>query len=59
MAMKNREQYPLLDDLHEDWFEKGWPEKNELGRRNSKRKMRVVIAFEERDGNRASVCQIN
>jgi len=49
-AMKSGEQYPLEDDVHVDEFEIGTPQKGEQGRSASEKKMRVVIAFEERDG---------
>jgi len=50
LAMKSSEQYPLENSVHVDEFEIGTPKKGEQGRSKSKKKMRVVIAFEERDG---------
>lgn len=50
VAMKSSEQYPLEHDVHVDEFEIGTPQKGEQGRSKSKKKMRVVVAFEERDG---------
>jgi transposase-like protein len=50
MAMKSSEQYPLEDQVHVDEFEIGTPKQGEQGRSKSKKKIRVVIAFEERDG---------
>ena len=49
-AMKSSEQHPLEDEVHVDEFEIGTPQKGEQGRSASKRKIRVVIAIEERDG---------
>jgi len=50
LAMKSSEQYPLEDEVHVDEFEIGTPQKGEQGRSKSAKKMRVVIAFEHRDG---------
>ena len=50
LAMKSSEQYPLEDEVHVDEFEIGTPQKGEQGRSKSDKKMRVVIAFEHRDG---------
>lgn len=50
LAMESSEQYPLEKDVHVDEFEIGTPEKGKPGRSKSEKKMRVVIAFEERDG---------
>ena len=49
-AMKSSEQHPLEDAVHVDEFEIGTPQKGEQGRSASDKKMRVVIAIEERDG---------
>jgi len=50
VAMKSSEQHPLEDSVHVDEFEIGTPQKGEQGRSASEKKVRVVIAFEERDG---------
>jgi len=50
LAMKSSEQYPLEAQVHVDEFEIGTPKQGEQGRSKSEKKMRVVIAFEERDG---------
>jgi len=50
LAMKSSEQYPLEEQVHVDEFEIGTPKEGEQGRSKSDKKMRVVIAFEERDG---------
>ena len=49
-AMKSSEAHPLEDEVHVDEFEIGTPQKGEQGRSKSKKKMRVVIAFECRNG---------
>lgn len=49
-AMKSSEQYPLEDEVHVDEFEIGTPQAGEQGRSKSESKVRVVIAFEHRDG---------
>jgi transposase-like protein len=49
-AMKSSEQYPLEDEVHVDEFEIGTPQAGEQGRSKSEGKVRVVIAFEHRDG---------
>lgn len=50
LAMKSSEQHPLENEVHVDEFEIGTPQKGEQGRSKSGKKMRVVIAFEHRDG---------
>lgn len=50
LAMKSSEQYPLEDEVHVDEFEIGTPQKGEQGRSKSDKKVRVVIAFEHREG---------
>ena len=50
LAMKSSEQYPLEDEVHVDEFEIGTPQKGEQGRSKSGKKVRIVIAFEHRDG---------
>lgn len=50
IAMKSSEQYPLEEEVHVDEFEIGTPQKGEQGRSKSDKKVRVVIAFEERNG---------
>ena len=50
LAMKSSEQYPLEGEVHVDEFEIGTPQKGEQGRSKSDKKMRVVIAFEHREG---------
>ena len=50
LAMKSSEQYPLEDEVHVDEFEIGTPQKGEQGRSKSDKKVRIVIAFEHRDG---------
>ncbi len=49
-GMKSSEQYPLEGEVHVDEFEIGTPQKGEQGRSKSEKKIRVVIAFEHRDG---------
>ena len=49
-AMKSSGQFPLEGGVHVDEFEIGTPQKGEQGRSASEKKMRVVIAVEERDG---------
>lgn len=49
-AMKSSGNHPLEGHVHVDEFEIGTPQKGELGRSASEKKMRVVIAVEERDG---------
>lgn len=50
LAMRSSEQYPLEDEVHVDEFEIGTPQAGEQGRSKSDNKMRVVIAFEHRNG---------
>jgi len=50
LAMKSSEQFPLENEVHIDEFEIGTPQKGEQGRSASEKKIRVVIAIEERDG---------
>ncbi|NPD87062.1 IS1595 family transposase, partial [Lentimicrobium sp. L6] len=50
VAMKSSEQFPLEDEVHVDEFEIGTPQTGEQGRSKSDKKVRVVIAFEHRDG---------
>ena len=49
-AMESSEQHPLEDDVHVDEFEIGTPQKGEQGRSKSDKKVRIVVAFEERNG---------
>lgn len=49
-AMKSSELHPLEHEVHVDEFEIGTPQKGEQGRSASDKKMRVVLAIEERDG---------
>lgn len=49
-AMESSEQNPLENDVHVDEFEIGTPQKGEQGRSKSDKKVRIVVAFEERDG---------
>ena len=48
--MKSSEQYPLEDEVHVDEFEISTPQAREQGRGKSDKKIRIVIAFEHRDG---------
>jgi len=48
--MKSGEKYPLENEVHVDEFEIGTPQKGEQGRSKNEKKMRIVIAFEHRDG---------
>lgn len=50
VAMESSEQFPLEDDVHVDEFEIGTPEPGKPGRSNSGKKVRIVIAFEYRNG---------
>lgn len=50
VAMESSEQFPLEDDVHVDEFEIGTPEPGRPGRSKSEEKVRIVIAFEHRDG---------
>ena len=49
-AMESSEQHPLENEVHVDEFEIGTPQKGEPGRSKTFKKMRVVLAIEERDG---------
>lgn len=49
-AMKSSQQYPLEEEVHVDEFEIGSPQPGEQGRSKSENKLRVVVAFEYRDG---------
>jgi len=49
-AMESSEQHPLEDEVHVDEFEIGTPQAGEQGRSKSDKKVRIVIAFEHRDG---------
>lgn len=50
LAMKSSEQFPLEDEVHVDEFEIGTPQAGEQGRSKSDKKVRIVIAFEHRNG---------
>ena len=50
LAMKSSEQFQLEDEVHVDEFEIGTPQSGEQGRSKSEKKVRIVIAFENRDG---------
>ena len=50
LAMKSSEQFPLEDEVHVDEFEIGTPQAGEQGRSKSAKKVRIVIAFEHRNG---------
>lgn len=49
-AMESSGKFPLEGEVHVDEFEIGTPEEGKQGRAHSEKKMRVVIAFEFRDG---------
>ena len=49
-AMESSGQHPLEGDVHVDEFEIGTPQKGEQGRSYSNVKMRVVVAYEYRNG---------
>lgn len=49
-AMQSSERHPLEDEVHVDEFEIGTPQKGEQGRSKSDKKVRVVLAVEQRDG---------
>ncbi|MDC3220662.1 IS1595 family transposase [Flavobacteriales bacterium] len=49
-AMKSSEKYPLEGEVHVDEFEIGTPQKGEQGRSKSEKKIRIVIAIENRNG---------
>lgn len=50
-AMESSGQNPLTGDVHVDEFEIGTPKKGEQGRSKSEKKIRIVIAFEYRNGD--------
>ncbi|NEN25688.1 hypothetical protein G3O08_19530 [Cryomorpha ignava] len=50
-AMQSSGQNPLDGDVHVDEFEIRTPQKGEQGRSKSEKKIRVVIAFEYRNGD--------
>ena len=50
IAMKSSQKHPLEKEVHVDEFEIGTPKKGEQGRSKSDKKIRVVIAFEYRNG---------
>ena len=50
LAMESSGQHPLEGEVHVDEFEMGAPQPGEPGRSKSEKKVRVVIAFEHRDG---------
>lgn len=50
IAMRSSKSHPLEDEVHVDEFEIGTPKKGEQGRSHSQKKIRVVIAFEYRNG---------
>jgi len=49
-AMQSGQKHPLEQEVHVDEFEIGTPQSGEQGRSKSEKKVRVVIAFEYRDG---------
>ena len=49
-VMSSSEKYPLEKEVHVDEFEIGTPKKGEHGRSKSEKKVRIVIAFEYRNG---------
>ena len=49
-AMESSKNHPLDGEVHVDEFEIGTPQKDEQGRAHSDRKVRVVLAVEDRDG---------
>lgn len=48
--MESSKQHPLEKEVHVDEFEIGTPQAGEQGRSKSDKKVRVVVAFEDRDG---------
>lgn len=50
LAMKSSEKNPLEDAVDVDEFEIGTPQKGEQGRSKSEKKVKIVIAIEEREG---------
>jgi transposase-like protein len=49
--MKSSEKFRLENEVHVDKFEIGTPQKGEQGRSKSKKKVRVIIALEYRNGS--------
>jgi transposase-like protein len=49
-AMQSSEQHPLENEVHVDEFEIGTPQKGEQGRSKSAKKVRIVLAVEQREG---------
>ncbi len=55
--MKGNKKYPLEDQAHVDEFEIGTtPQRDKQGRSKSDKKMKMVIAFEDRDGKSGRGC---
>jgi hypothetical protein len=52
--MKSSEQFPLEGEVHVDEFET--PQKGGQGRRKSEKKIRIVIALEDRNGKLGGGC---
>ena len=50
LAMKSSEKFPLENEVHVDELEIGTPQKGEQGRSKFKKKVRVIIAVEYRNG---------
>ncbi len=50
LSMESSKLYPLEKEVHVDEFEIGTPQSGEQGRSKSDKKVRVVVAFEDRDG---------
>jgi hypothetical protein len=55
--MQSSGQKPLDGDAHVGEFEIGIPQKGKQGRCKSEKKIRVVIAFEYRNGDCGKGCQ--
>jgi hypothetical protein len=49
-AMESSQNYPLNGEVHVDEFEIGGPQEGEQGRSKSEKKVRLVIAVENREG---------
>jgi hypothetical protein len=49
-AMESSQNYPLDGEVHVDEFEIGGPQEGEQGRSKSEKKVRLVIAVENREG---------
>ncbi|MFT4535005.1 MAG: hypothetical protein ACJA1A_001410 [Saprospiraceae bacterium] len=47
-TMQSSERHPLENEVHVDEFEIGTPQKGEQGRSKSAKKIRVVLAVEQR-----------